>query len=88
MSTETLKGDLSILVKDIDVKDIDKKPGQLMAPDFFRAVCAEFIGTALFVYLGTGSAFASTAAGPAGSIVGIALAFGLAISVMVCVLAD
>lgn len=50
----------------------------------FRSVfLAEFLGTALFVFIGTGSVFASNAAGPAGGIVGIALAFGFAISVLV-----
>jgi hypothetical protein len=44
---------------------------------------AEFLGTALFVFIGTGSVFASNATEGAGGIVGIALAFGLAISVLI-----
>ena len=54
-----------------------------------RAIWAEFVGTALFVWAGTGSAVAAqrwTAAGVAldgGSLVGISLAFGLTISLLV-----
>jgi MIP family channel proteins len=71
--------------------DIEKTAAQIFAErisllfltilaSFYRAIGAEFIGVTLFVFIGTGSAFAAT--GEAG-ILGISLAFGFAISVLI-----
>jgi hypothetical protein len=36
-------------------RDSDKSAGQVLSEtSFYRGVCAEFIGTTLFVYIGTG----------------------------------
>lgn len=48
-----------------------------------RALIAEFVGTFALIFVGVGSIAASTAAGQGGTLVGVALAHGLTIAVMV-----
>jgi MIP family channel proteins len=50
-----------------------------------RAPIAEFVGTALFVFLGVGSVV-SNAAGAAGGAVGVALAHGLALAIAITIM--
>jgi aquaporin Z len=52
-------------------------------PKALRPLAAEFIGTALFVFLGAGSVVVNAASGNALGAVGIALAHGLALAVVV-----
>jgi aquaporin Z len=48
-----------------------------------RALIAEFIGTFALIFVGVGAIAANTAAGDGGTLVGVALAHGLTIAVMV-----
>ena len=50
-----------------------------------RPLVAEFIGTALFVFFGAGSVVANAAAGNALGVVGIALAHGVALALVVTI---
>jgi len=48
-----------------------------------RALIAEFVGTFALIFIGVGAIAANSAAGDGGSLVGVALAHGLTIAVMV-----
>ena len=64
-------------------KDSAKSCSEILKdPGLLRNLFAEFLGTCLFVFLGTGAVFAAKKAGETGFL-GIALSFGFAISVLV-----